>query len=151
MNTTRQTVEKMIASMDKDAIDTINVTKDSKTMSGFKAGIIGEATGLSTVTEKVKEILKQNESVNTFHISKFAKIAAQTIKDKQDKINPPQIEKFNDEFYKEEYTKGFYYGLDKGYDYIGALIILEKDLEDVRKQKQQAQQQQQTINTVRSV
>jgi hypothetical protein len=150
MNTTRQTIEKMIASMDKEFKDTIEITNNSNPMSNFKAEIIGEAAGFFSVIEKVKGLLKQNDFVNTFHINELAKINAQTIKDKQDKVKPPQIEMFKDELYKEGYAKGFYYGLDKGCGYIGALIRLEADRENVRKQKQQTQQQQ-TINTARNV
>jgi len=143
MNTNRQTIEKMLESMDKEIKLTMETSQISITRPNLlTVEMTGEAVGLSTVKDKVKNLLNRNEFVNTFHVSELAKIETQTIKDKQDKIKPPQIEKFKDELYKEGYAKGFYYGLDIGRGYIDALIRLEVERENIREQKQQTQQQQ---------
>ena len=141
MNTNRQTIEKMLESMGKEIKETMKNSQVRITMPNILAvEMAGEAVGLSIVKDKVKNLLMQNEYMNIFPVSELAKIDAQAIKDKQDKIKPPQIEKFNDE-HKEGYTKGFYYGLDIGRGYISALIHLEVERENALKQKQQSQQQ----------
>lgn len=129
--------------MDKEIKMTMETSQTSITRPNLlTVEMTGAAVGLSTVKDKVKNLLNRNEFVNTFHVSELARIDAQTIKDKQDKIKPPQIEKFKDELYKEGYARSFYYGLDVGRGYIDALIRLEVERENIRKQKQQTQQQQ---------